>query len=106
MKEKGKENLKIGDIVYFRKVTNELSSSWTLGKVVDFVRSKDGVVRCVTIEYQNASKFPNKRKTDRAARSMIKLFHIEDKGWCQEMANVDTVLEEVRLSSSCMTIRG
>ena len=87
-----KENLKIGDIVYFRKVENELSSSWTLGKVVDFVRSKDGIVRRVTIEYQNTSE-SHKRETDRAARSMIKLFHIEDKGWCQEMTKVDTVLE-------------
>ena len=87
-----KSNLKIGDIVYFRKTEHELSSSWTLGKIVDVVYSKDGVVRRVTVEYQNASE-SIKRETDRAARSMIKLFHIDDKNWCQEMAKVDTVLE-------------
>lgn len=69
-----KSNLKIGDIVYFRKVESELSSSWTVGEVVDVVYSKDGVVRRVKIEYQNASE-SKKRDTDRAARSMIKLFH-------------------------------
>ena len=90
-----KSNLKIGDIVYFRKVENELSSSWTIGEVVDVVHSKDGVVRRVKVVYQNASE-SQKRETDRAARSMIKLFHIDDKNWCQEMAKVDTVLELLR----------
>ena len=40
----GKAELKEGDIVYFRKTESELSSKWTVGKVSDVVKSKDGVV--------------------------------------------------------------
>ena len=32
-----KANLKVNDIIYFKKVENELSSQWTIGKVVDIV---------------------------------------------------------------------
>ena len=42
----------MGNIVYFRKVENELSSKWTVGKVSDVVKSKDGVVRRCTVQYQ------------------------------------------------------
>ena len=34
------EELKVNDIVYFRKVESELSSKWTVGKIVNVVRSK------------------------------------------------------------------
>ena len=85
-------NLKVGDICYFKKVEGQLSSIWTVGKVVDVVLSKDGVVRRVEIEYQNA-KEDFKRYTDRAARSMIKLFHIDDQSWCKNMSDVEAVLE-------------
>ena len=53
--------------VYLRKEENELSSRYTVGKVVEVVKSsKDGLVRRVSVQYQNASE--NKpRTTDRAA---------------------------------------
>ena len=46
----------MGNIVYFRKVENELSSKWTVGKVSDVVKSKDGVVRRCTVQYQNSTE--------------------------------------------------
>ena len=39
----GKAELQNGDIVYFRKQESELSSKWTVGKVTDIVKSKDGI---------------------------------------------------------------
>ena len=35
-----KSSLKEGDIIYFKKVENELSSDWSLGKVVDITLSR------------------------------------------------------------------
>jgi hypothetical protein len=73
---KSDPNLKVGDIVIFRKKESELtlkSSVWSIGRVVVAdPSSKDGVVRDVTIEYKNASesKF---RQTHRAARSVAVL---------------------------------
>ena len=39
-----KSSLQIGNIVYFRKVENELSSDWSLGKVVGVTFSRDGAL--------------------------------------------------------------
>ena len=47
--------LNVGDIVYFQKVEDDLSSNWMLGIVEDVVKSRDDVFRKVIIKYQNAS---------------------------------------------------
>ena len=99
----GKESVIPGDICYFRKVENELSSSWTIGKVIDVVHSKDGVVRRATIEYQNENENV-KRTTDRAARSLIKLFHIDDKSWYHEMSKVEKIIEDLNDDKNDSTI--
>ena len=78
------EELKVDDIVYFRKVESELSSKWTVGKIVNVVRSKDGQVRRAVVEYRNSSE-ESSRTTDRAVRSLIKLFNIDDEGWQADM---------------------
>ena len=88
------ENITIDTIVYFKKTDNELSESWTVGRVVDVVLSKDGVVRRCSIEYQNAGE-NIKRTTDRAARSVIKLFHIEDTDFNYQLSKIDDVIKNL-----------
>ena len=90
-----KTPIQIGDIVYFQKTEGELSSKWTVGLVTDVVHSKDGVVRRCTVQYQNASE-NKKRETDRAARSLIKLFHIDDTSWKQDMAKFDRMFQKIK----------
>ena len=90
-----KEELKIGDIVYFRKEENVLSSRYTVGKITDVVRSKDGVVRRAWVQYQNASE-SQPRTTDRAARSLIKLFHVDDTIWSDDMQAVQELLNSLQ----------
>ena len=83
---KSGEMLKVDDIVYFQKAISELSSKWSLGIVTEIEKGKDGLVRRATIKYQNSSE-DAPRFTDRAAQSLIKLFHINDQdGWkkCQK----------------------
>ena len=103
-----KSSLQIGNIVYFRNVENELSSDWSLGKVVGVTFSRDGIIRRCSIEYQNANE-SIKRQTDRAARSLIKLSHIDDNSWMQEMSQLETLIESLddsTIQDKCNTSLG
>ena len=87
--------LMVGDIIYFQKDESELSSKWTVGKVTEVTRSRDGLVRRATVMYQNANE--NKpRNTDRATRSLIKLFHIDDQDWQADMAEVEKIVSALK----------
>ena len=59
-----RSQLKIGHLVFFRKVESELSSEWTVGIISDIVKSKDDIIRRVEIKYQNANE-SKPRFTDR-----------------------------------------
>ena len=90
-----KSQLVVGDIVHFRKVENELSSKWTVGKVTDVIKSKDGLVRRAIVQYQNSTE-SEPRFTDRAARSLIKLFNIDDTNWQDDMNEVERLIDAIR----------
>ena len=90
-----KDQLKVGDVIYFKKEESELSSNWTVGKVAQIDKSKDGLVRRVNVQYQNhGENFP--RFTDRSVRSLIKLFHIDDQNWQDDMAEVEKIVVELQ----------
>ena len=57
-----------GDIVYFQKSESALSSAWTLGRVDQVVRSRDGLIRRVIVKYRNSNEEFD-RVTERSARS-------------------------------------
>ena len=96
---KGEVQLKMGDIVYFRKVESELSSKWTVGKIIKVEKGRDEVVRRATVQYQNANENDN-RETDRAARSLIKLFNIDDQSWQEDMDLVEKLIEESKITKN------
>ena len=52
----GKSQLMVGDIVYFRKVENKLSSKWTVGKITAAVKGRDDVVHRATVQYQRMKR--------------------------------------------------
>ena len=93
----GKAEIKVGDIVYFRKVESELSSKWTVGRVTEVVKGRDEVARRVTVQYQNSNE-EGPRFTDRAARSLVKLFNIDDENWQEDMDLVEKLIEESKVS--------
>ena len=90
-----KAPLQVGDIVYFKKVNSELASKWTVGVIAEIVKSKDGLVRRAQVNYQNFGE-DFLRFTDRAARSLIKLFHIDDQNWQDDMAEVEKLIDELQ----------
>ena len=85
--------LKPEDVVYYQKSESDLASKWTVGQVDSVVRSKDGVIRRVTVRYYNyGEKTP--RFTDRAVRSLVRLFNIEDNYWVNDMAKCEELVKE------------
>ena len=87
--------LKPGDVVYFRKTENELSSDWTVGQVESIVRnSKDQQIRQATVRYHNANE-TNPRFSDRAVRSLVRLFNIEDSYFVRDMAEVESMIKRM-----------
>ena len=99
------ENIEVGTIVYFKKTESELSNHWSLGQVVDVTYSKDGVVRRCSVQYQNA-KEDFKRTTDRAARSLIKLFHIDDTDFNTELSKIEVMIEDLEKDDSDSFVDG
>ena len=72
--------LKEGDVVYFRKFESEYSSKWIVRKVLDVVKSKDGVVGKCIIQYQNSSE-DQPSYADSPARIEYKFPNMLDKSW-------------------------
>ena len=61
------------------KVENDISCSCTVGKVVSFELERDGIPRRAEVEFQNSGEsFTWNQITDKAARSLVKLFREEE----------------------------
>ena len=93
--------LKPEDVVMFRKKENDLSSEWTVGQVESVTRSRDGVVRRAEIRYHNPGDVtdPDTRLlltppkfTDRAVRTLVRLFSLDDAYFIEDMAAVEQKL--------------
>ena len=100
------ENLKPGDIVYFKLTESKMSANWRIGKVIEVKLGQDGYVRQVTVAYkdtahEDASDWVH-RAVDRPVRNMIKLFHIDDTSLLEDIQAVfklsAKILEEEKLS--------
>ena len=63
------------NLVYFQKDTrsSKVNSDWTIGRVDQVRRGKDGLIREATVAYRNCKETFN-RLTDRAERSLLRLF--------------------------------
>ena len=93
------EQLQVDDLVLFQKEENELSSKWTLGKIVAVEKSRDGLVRRATVQYQNPTE-DFSRTTDRATRSLVKLMHIDDTNWLDDISEVEKLFDQLRKEES------
>ena len=86
-------DLKPDDVVMFKKVDNDLNSNWTVGQVEDVIKSKDGVVRRANIRYHNHSEtHHNPQFTDRAVRTLVRLFSLEDSYFVEDMTEVERIV--------------
>ena len=90
---KSSEEIRPEDVVYFRKVENDLSSKWTVGQVDSVERSKDRVVRRVKVRYFNPGE-TIARLTDRCVRSICRLSNVEDNYWVEDMAKAEMLVKD------------
>ena len=58
-------------------------------------KGRDGCPRRAEVQYQNATK-TEPRNTDRAVRSLIKLFNLEDTTWLDDMREVELLVEALK----------
>ena len=66
-------------------------------KVVSIELGRDGIPRRAEVEYHNpGGSFTQKQITDRAARSLVKLFNIEDSTWKEDMQEVEKVIKAMK----------
>ena len=71
-------DLKVGDLVYFQKESdNKLSSRWIVGIIDQVIRSEDGWIQRVIVKYQNHNE-EGPRFTDRSVRKLAKIFDIDE----------------------------
>ena len=80
--------LHVGDLVYFQKEPDKkMASKWIIGMVDELDRSRDGKVRRVIVKYQNHGE-NQPRLTDRAIRSLVKIYDIEEFVLQEDLAEV------------------
>ena len=60
-------------------------------KVVKVDKGRDGLVRRVSIQYQNTNE-DFSRTTDRAARSIVKLMNIDDTNWLDDLEEAEKLI--------------
>ena len=91
------EPLLMGNVVYFKKVEDDISSTCTVGKIAGLKLERDGIPKRSEDEYHSSSKsFAKKQIADRAARSLLKLFNTEDSTWKDDMKEVEEVIKPIK----------
>ena len=92
------ENLQINDVVYFKMTDSPLGASWKLGKVEDVKIGKDRRVREVLIAYKIMDEEEDSWRHStvwRPVRECIKLFHMEDTTFMDDLREVRKKAEEI-----------
>ena len=86
------KDLKVGDIVYFRKNEGSaIKGSWTTGVCEEVTRGRDDLIREATVKYFNSTE-NTPRYTTRSVRTLVRLFNVEDSHWREDMAEVQKLL--------------
>ena len=94
------EDLKVEDVVYFRKhESSAVKGEWTVGVIESVKFGRDGLVREACVKYCNLSEeFP--RYTTRAVRSLVRLFNVMDSHWRSDMDEVRRLLKEMNVHAT------
>ena len=94
-------DLKVGDLVWFIKEESKLSNNYTMGMVEQVNTGKDGFIRRVVVKYYNW-KENHPRFTDRAARSLVRIFSAEEACLSEDLAELQEFLDEKKSSEEAV----
>ena len=87
-----------GDVVYFRKTEGSaIKGPWIMGLVDSTTKGHALAIRKVCVKYFNAGEdFP--QFTERAIRSLVKLFNVDEVPWQTDLDTVRKICESTGLS--------
>ena len=91
---KPNKNLEVNEIVYFQKDSSSIDSQWVTGMIEEVVMGNDGLVREIVIRYRNATEDFD-RFTNRAARSCVRLFNLDDQNLYDDLHELTERLNNV-----------
>ena len=74
----------VGDVVMFLKSDKEFDKQYQYGLVVTTLESRDGLIRTVEVEYQNAGE-KVKRRTRRSVRDLVIIHPVDELGISKEL---------------------
>ena len=93
-------DVKVGDIVLFRKNDKDYSGTYQYGIIKLLSTSKDGKIRMVTVEYKNHNE-STKRVTNRGTRDLIMIHSVDELNILQELGEIATIADvKKRLENS------
>ena len=84
---KSEKNLKIGDIILFRKHESVLSNTYQYGRIESVETSRDGLIRKAKEAYRNFNENVV-RSTYRAVRELVVIHKIDELNILQELGRV------------------
>ena len=94
-----RENLKPGDVIYFKLTESKMSANWRIGTVEATELGDDGLVRKVSVSYKDTSSDEPEdwmhRSVDRPVRNVVKLFHLEDTNLMDDIRAVHDLAEKI-----------
>jgi hypothetical protein len=83
---KNDEDLKVGDVVLFRRTEGSFSGEYKYGRIDEVHRGSNDRIRSVVIRYKNSTE-ETVRKTVRAVRSLIVVHKIDEINIMEELGN-------------------
>ena len=87
---KNDEDIKVGDVVLFRRTEGSLAGEYKYGMVEEVHRGADNRIRSVVLRYKNANE-EIERKTFRAVRSLVILHRIDEINVMEELGKATYV---------------
>ena len=83
------ENLREGDLVYFKMTDSKLAADWRLGKIEYVIQGRDDRIRNVGISYKCDTEGDGYRHSvvERPSRAIVKLWNVEDTTLLDDMKN-------------------
>ena len=90
------KDLELGNLVYFQKDPDTtFDTKWVVGKVDEIERSRDGIIRMVTVKYFNGQdKTP--QYTKRTVRKLVKLWSVDDISLAEDIAEMTRKFGEIQ----------
>ena len=90
-------DLKEGDAVYFKKSTGATRSPWSMGIVDSVDIGRDGLIRHAAVKYYDASDPSTPHTSDRAIRSLVRIFNVDELHWQEDMDRIRRICQDTNL---------